>query len=65
MTGQLIFNGSEGARVTCASVILAIRTARREHVFDPRGSNRDWDKEIHFVVALSAAPAELRYRTTL
>ncbi|HZQ43114.1 MAG TPA: hypothetical protein VFA99_07670 [Acidobacteriaceae bacterium] len=43
-----------GALVTGASVILAIRTARREPVFDPRDSNRDWEKEIHFAVDLTA-----------
>ena len=44
-----------GALVTGASVILAIRTARREPVFDPRDSNRDWEQEIHFAVDLTAA----------
>lgn len=44
-----------GALVTGASVILAIRTARREPVYDLRDSNRDWDQEIHFAVDLTAA----------
>ena len=44
-----------GALVTGAAVILAIRTARREPVYDLRDSNRDWDAEIHFAVNLCRA----------
>ena len=51
-----------GTLIVGAAIILAIRTARREPAFDPRGSNRDWDAEIHF--AIDVTSAILMYATT-
>jgi hypothetical protein len=52
-----------GALVMGAAIILAIRTARREPIFDPRDSNRDWDQEMDF--ALNVAKGLLSRATSL
>lgn len=42
-----------GVLVIGAAIILAIRTARREPIYDVRGSNRDWGAEIDFALELT------------
>lgn len=44
-----------GVLVIGAAIILAIRTARREPIYDLHGSNRDWDAEIDFALKLTKA----------
>jgi hypothetical protein len=42
-----------GVLVMGAAIILAIRTARREPIYNPRESNRDWEAEIDFALGVS------------
>jgi hypothetical protein len=44
-----------GVLVIGAAIILAIRTARREPIYDPRDSNRDWDQEMDFAINVADA----------
>lgn len=50
-----------GALVVAAAVILAIRTASRDPIFNPRDSNREWEAEMDFALNVASA---LLFRAT-
>lgn len=44
-----------GAFMVGAAIIFAIRTARRDPIFCPRDSNRDWEAEMDFALNVTKA----------